>query len=334
MKISVIIPYYNADRWIGRCLDSIMQQDLADDDYEIIVVNDGSKEEPVTLLQYADKYPQVKVIHQKNARQGAARNNGMRHAHGDYIMFCDSDDFLRPHVLGRLYDLAVSNDLDVAFYDMKRLDENEQADFDSDVRDFSLSQIVTGIEYLNNPPKDDGRSSCQFLLKRSVIEQNGLSFHVEKIVREDSVFYTDTLLVSKRVAFIDVAFYYYVQNQESVVHKIGKKQLAQDYAGCFFWFIEYLMKKTEEHEVLRERFAKWSNLDAFYLLHNVFRFCPVRTTKEYVHKLKAVKAYPLDAGRFQGKNNFLCKLMNCYPVWITLCRIYHILPERVRHRIF
>ncbi len=50
MKISVIIPYYNADRWIGRCLDSIMQQDLADDDYEIIVVNDGSKEEPVFII--------------------------------------------------------------------------------------------------------------------------------------------------------------------------------------------------------------------------------------------------------------------------------------------
>ena len=334
MKISVIIPYYNADRWIGRCLDSIMQQDLADDDYEIIVVNDGSKEEPVTLLQYADKYPQVKVFHQENARQGAARNNGMRHAHGDYIMFCDSDDFLRPHVLGRLYDLAVSNDLDVAFYDMKRLDENEQADFDSDVREIPMSLVMTGTGFLNHPPKYNGRSVCQFLLKRSIIEQNNLNFHEEKIVREDSVFYIDTLLVSKRVSFLNVVFYYYVQNQESVVHKIGKKHLAIDYAGCFYWFIEYLKNNADSDNVLSDRFTLWTYSETYFLLLHAFRFCPMALNKEYMRKLKALKVYPLDLHVLTTKSRFVCKLMNCYPVWMTLCRIYHILPERVRHRIF
>ena len=116
LKVSVIIPYYNADKWISRCLDSLLNQDMDEDEYEIIVVDDGSSEPTPVLDRYVDEHPAVKCLHQENARQGAARNKGMLEACGEYILFCDADDMVAPNMLGTLYDLASRNHLEVLFH--------------------------------------------------------------------------------------------------------------------------------------------------------------------------------------------------------------------------
>ena len=90
MTFSIIIPAYNAEAYLSRCLDSIFSQDY--EDYEVIVINDGSTDGTATILK---RYPQVKVINQSNHGMSSARNRGLEVAQGDYILFVDSDDSAR-----------------------------------------------------------------------------------------------------------------------------------------------------------------------------------------------------------------------------------------------
>ncbi len=101
MRFSIIIPAYNAEAFLPRCLDSIFSQEF--DDYEVIVINDGSSDGTAVLLEgYASKYPNMHVFTQSNHGMATARNRGVNVAQGDYILFVDSDDELMPHALSNL----------------------------------------------------------------------------------------------------------------------------------------------------------------------------------------------------------------------------------------
>lgn len=103
MFLSIIIPVYNAEKYLAECLDSCLNQDIPHEDYEIICVNDGSKDGSAAILDsYAAKYPNVHVVHKANAGVSEARNDGFTLARGTYIWFVDNDDFIHPNALPAL----------------------------------------------------------------------------------------------------------------------------------------------------------------------------------------------------------------------------------------
>lgn len=111
--VSLIIPAYNAERFIARSMDNALAQSFAD--MEIIAVDDGSQDgTPAILDWYGEKYPNVTVIHQENGYVSGARNTAIKQANGEYICFLDSDDMVRPDMVARLYDSIRKNDCDVA----------------------------------------------------------------------------------------------------------------------------------------------------------------------------------------------------------------------------
>lgn len=112
MKVSIIIPAYNVAKWIDDCICSCINQDMVlGQEYEIIVINDGSLDDTLAHLnKYEDK---IIVISQTNGGVSAARNNGLKHAKGEYIWFIDGDDYIEPNVLGGLYKYAESQNLDI-----------------------------------------------------------------------------------------------------------------------------------------------------------------------------------------------------------------------------
>ena len=102
MKISIIIPVYNAGKFIGKCLDSIVSQTFSE--FEVICIDDGSTDESSSILsEYASQYKNITVIRQKNIGQGPTRNLGVSLAVGKYIKFVDADDYLHPDALQILY---------------------------------------------------------------------------------------------------------------------------------------------------------------------------------------------------------------------------------------
>lgn len=113
MFLSFIVPVYNTEKYLPECLDSLLDQDIPRDDYEIICINDGSTDGSLPiLLSYANNYQNIHVIDQKNSGVGSARNSGLDAAQGDYIWFVDSDDMIHPNVLLELSSLLYSQSFD------------------------------------------------------------------------------------------------------------------------------------------------------------------------------------------------------------------------------
>jgi Glycosyltransferases involved in cell wall biogenesis len=114
MKIilSIIIPMYNAEQTIGRCLDSIERQQV-DFPFEIIVVDDGSTDDSIGCIKtYQKKFANIELFRQQNLKQSAARNNGLNHANGEYVMFFDSDDIVESNMLQTMvHKVEADNDL-------------------------------------------------------------------------------------------------------------------------------------------------------------------------------------------------------------------------------
>ena len=124
MKLSVIVTVYNREKYLARCLDSILCQDL--DEYEIIVIDDGSSDGSWPMIEnYRERYPEkIQAFHQANAGVSRARNAGLSRAQGEYIAFVDSDDWLKENCFGTIYREAKSHACDILLFD----EENVYAD--------------------------------------------------------------------------------------------------------------------------------------------------------------------------------------------------------------
>ena len=121
IKVSVIMPVYNAEKTVGEALDSLLCQ--TEKDIEIICVDDGSNDNSLNILnEYAAKDNRIKVLHQENLRAGVARNNGLKISRGGYVIFLDSDDFFEPDLIEKTYKRAVEKDADIVLFDADKFD--------------------------------------------------------------------------------------------------------------------------------------------------------------------------------------------------------------------
>ena len=117
MFLSIIIPIYNAERFISECLESCIHQNISKTDYEIICVNDGSTDHSLQIIQkYASKYDNIKIINQKNGGEGAARNAGLRIARGDYCWFLDADDLMKEDCLSEIHNACIDRKAEVVVF--------------------------------------------------------------------------------------------------------------------------------------------------------------------------------------------------------------------------
>ena len=103
MLLSIIVPIYNVEKYVEKCIRSCEAQDISKEDYEVVVINDGSPDNSLKIVErIADEFPNIKIISQPNKGLSAARNTGMRNASGDYYMFVDSDDWIAEKCLGKI----------------------------------------------------------------------------------------------------------------------------------------------------------------------------------------------------------------------------------------
>ena len=159
MKLSIIVPVYNVADYLAKCLDSLLTQDLPQNEYEIIVVNDGSTDNSGDIAQqYADKYAGITLINQANQGLSGARNTGIQQAKGDYIQFVDSDDYLEVYVLGGLMKQIEKDKLDVLRYKYQNVRINNASNkyeifkpykSSSFLFDDYSSDVTEGLNFLN-----------------------------------------------------------------------------------------------------------------------------------------------------------------------------------------
>lgn len=210
MKISVIIPVYNAENYVGRCIESVQAQTY--NDWQMILVDDGSKDKSLEICQrYAGTDRRIHVIHQENSGPGVARNAGIAEASGKYVVFIDSDDYIEKDYL----QLLSEHDEEVVFINVRDVDEdgcvlkedymisNKHLSKDSIVRRQMTGRIDWG--------------GVRKALKINVLRQNNIKYTEHKI-GEEALYSFQVLWYAKTIAFIDKPLYNYVQRGDSQSH--------------------------------------------------------------------------------------------------------------------
>lgn len=220
MKLSIVIPMYNVEKYICRCIDSCLQQAQVQlgIDYEIVCVNDGSKDSSeVMARKYEKKNNGIFVISQKNMGLSGARNTGLKKAKGDFVWFVDSDDWIEVDCLNKVIDLCQVHNLDILQFCAANIID------DKPVRRFhrrNTGTIMTGKECLKYRFPHCAPFS---IYKRAFLQENKLSFY-EGIFHEDNEFTPRTYYMAQRVMAIDDILYYVYQNPNSITRTINPKK--------------------------------------------------------------------------------------------------------------
>lgn len=212
--ISIIVPVYNVEKYLNRCVDSILNQTFTD--FELILVNDGSTDKSGEICdEYAEKDHRIKVIHKKNAGVSSTRNVGLENAVGEYIMFCDADDFVSEVWCEVMYKTALKYPNAWVVSNLEKVyDDNEILNhFD----DKTLVCERKRYYWIYN----EGLSGYCWnkIYKNDLIKKHNLSFDNSIPVAEDVKFNTDYLKLCSEIIYINFPLYYYYQNQNSALHK-------------------------------------------------------------------------------------------------------------------
>ncbi|MBQ4521247.1 MAG: glycosyltransferase [Bacteroidaceae bacterium] len=215
-KVSIIIPIYNAEKYIQTCIDSITSQSY--NDWELILVNDGSKDASLLLCRdYAEKYPQIHVFTKENGGVSSARNLGLQKAQGDYVLFVDVDDYLSEDFFCFFQDYPITED--VVFLQYKCFDNN------GNISEGENIEPVSGITDINQIHlyfskwlhQNIMRTPWGKLIKRDIIHNK--SFPIGQTIGEDSVFMFSILAEVKSIRTVDNSFYMWRTHADFFIKK-------------------------------------------------------------------------------------------------------------------
>lgn len=224
-KVSVIIPIYKVEKYLSRCLDSVVNQTL--EDIEIVLVDDGSPDScPEICDRYAKIDSRIKVIHKKNEGLGYARNSGMLIATGEYIAFLDSDDYVSKDMYEKVYSELKRTDADccVTGYVVKK-DSGDEIHKENPLgtavyeSDDIITKVLAGM--LGSKPDqardtDVGMSVWKCVYRKELLQDKGILFPSEReLISEDIIFQIRVLPQVKRVCTLSEGMYYYCENSNS-----------------------------------------------------------------------------------------------------------------------
>ncbi len=245
VRVSVIVPVYNVEQYLARCIDSLLNQDFKD--LEIILVNDCSPDHSDEIMKAYEKKngDRIKCIYLKeNIRQGGARNKGLMEAQGEYVVFVDSDDWVDENYVSRMYDEAEKTNSDIIYTDYIAVNKEKK------VKKSIIYPALCGKQ-------DDarkkinllfvGRFSWGCMIKKSLLLNNGLLFP-EKMLYEDVAVCPLFAYYADVIGYVKDTCYYYFQREDSVVHDIDA-EYQKDEAQAVLMLYEECVKRG-----IRERY--------------------------------------------------------------------------------
>lgn len=251
MKISFILPCYNVERYIADCLNSIYEQGLPEDEFEVICVNDCSTDGTRNkIVEIQRRHTNLVLLDQpKNMYSGVARNRGLEVAKGDYIWFVDSDDMVKPNVVSRLLEMAYADGLDVLLFNYDEFSDGHYGTFHEINDIFRDTEVMEGGSFVE----------CEFecnlsrlsllwlrLVKRSLIEKHQIRFS-DLYISQDGPFAWESLLQADRVKSISERCYCFRASAQSITanKNTGKKAAV--------WSFQYPLQIQAVGEKLKHR---------------------------------------------------------------------------------
>lgn len=249
-EISVIVPVYRAEKYLNACVDSILNQTFSD--FELVLIEDGSPDQSGAICdEYAQRDDRVRVIHQSNQGQAAARNHALPMTQGKWLCYVDSDDSIHPQMLEHLYRAAVESGAGISMCQFLEAPDKPE-DYEQPVA-FSyalLNMDEETLTQLHDRGAYPGWVACAKLIRREYVE--GYPFHVGRVY-EDNEAVTRWLLPAKTLAMLPTQLYYYRTNPESTTKsQFSLKKL--DYLWALESMISYY--QSVGYETLAQRFLK------------------------------------------------------------------------------
>lgn len=286
MKLSVVIPVYNVEKYLHQCVQSVL---LLPDDIEIILVDDGSKDSSGKLCDELQKNDdRIRVIHQENAGLSAARNTGIRNSSGDYVMFLDSDDFLDvDQTLKLLEKLDGTSNVVVGLY-RKYYGADHRYENESDSPFMGKKGLMKREDFLSCIPSNGENSflvAVRFVVQRQWLLDNSLLFFTG-IYHEDEEWTVRLLCASEKICLTDYYFYQYRQAREgSIMSSVSPKHVWDT-----FTILEHHSRLLSNYKADNKVVDFIKNRMASLYLSNLLNLR--RLNKEDKHKaIKAQKAY-------------------------------------------
>lgn len=267
MKFSIILPIYNVEAYLRDCVDSILQQTFTD--YELILVDDGSKDgSPAICDEYAKKDNRIKVVHQQNAGQSAARNKGLSIAAGDYVVFIDSDDFVTSKDFLKELAEKSKDGADVIFYKYRLFLDKSKTLCDCRFSYQSAIGAPTLADKLQKLVEADAFFGMAWIraVRRLLLINNDIVFTNAKSA-EDTDWNYSLLEHTKKIDFVDAPFLAYRQRDKSVSHSVSMRNLNDFVAIIFKWANRFnqLQDETLKQALLSSLAKYYSNLLVVYM---------------------------------------------------------------------
>lgn len=230
IKVSVIMPIYNAFDYLRPAMDTVIDQTLRE--IEIICIDDGSTDKSLAIVkEYQEKDERIRIVTENNAGVSTARNKGIIRARGEFVIFLDADDFYEPTLLEKLYELAVREELDIA---VTRFDiyNNKQSRFTSAVEEehgeiFLGGQVASKNEFPDHILQSMTGYVWNKLFRTSFIRDKGLNFAPELYVFEDVHFISTALAFANRIAGVDEVLVHHRVYSEQSRAKLFRKYYSQ-----------------------------------------------------------------------------------------------------------
>ena len=307
MKLSIIIPVYNVEKYVAKCLDSVLDQGLDPKEYEVIVVNDGSPDGSLQIVEgYAEKHDHIQVITKKNGGLSSARNCGIENAKGKYIYFLDSDDFLISQSLNRIVDTCERHNLNVLTFLSTRflssvLNEKailEQSNLSAASYDELLSTIVSGEDYVAN--LEYRNEAWWYIINREFLKNLGIKFEEGRYL-EDAAFTLGMFLEAERMAHLKLDAHRYRDAPGSILtnrepsHYLKLIRDMQNAAAAFDPIIKNLESKTTNPNCIARIKSKQQSLVFFSMMRMLKSTMNFQEVKLRMNEMKSIKAYPLDS---------------------------------------
>lgn len=218
-KLSIIIPMFNVAQYLEKCIGSVYTQEINEEEFEIIVVDDESPDNSLAVAKTLTKDKKnVTIISQKNKGLGGARNTGIQHATGTYLLFLDSDDWYLPDTVQKLLQKAMQLDLEILEFGAQGIDIDGKIEYTVSI---SSSQIFNGVDYYNSVRYSN--SACNKLYKRDFLKKNNL-FFLERIFIEDFEFNTRVFAKAERVYATDYLVAQFLQSPNSITRNTNVSQ--------------------------------------------------------------------------------------------------------------
>ena len=227
MKLSIIIPIYNVEKYIKSCLESVFCQNIDESLFEVILVNDGTEDRSLIVIEdILRKYNNIIVVEQSNQGLSVARNTGLLYAKGDYVLFLDSDDLLVNNSLSKILDNAIKFSADLVVADFVKMTDQEiqSAAIESEKKGSISIDIKSGEDLFLFDLNPQQCYVWRALYRRSFLESFNLRF-IPGIYFEDVPFTTECYLKAEKCVKISQLFYVYRQRDNSIVSSVNMNKL-------------------------------------------------------------------------------------------------------------